>query len=113
MLATSMRDLRETFDDFITSDETYEGHVHNYEYRLGLAQEKTQRVNMAYRAAAGEYVGERQWTYDEDRIPLAEVAYRKARDLSAEWPWDALLDDELNTELAAYREVLKRWASRL
>jgi hypothetical protein len=106
-------DLRDIFLDFIPNEDAYKEYFHNYEYRLGLAQEKTQHVNGAYRAAAGEYVGERAWTYDDDRIPLVEVAFRKSRELSAEWPWDVLLDGEFDAE--CWRLIvrfLKRWASR-
>lgn len=92
-------DLREVLRTLIPDDGAYEEQVHNYEYRVGLAQEKTQHVNAAYRAAAGEYVGERRWTYDEDSVPLVEVAFRKSHDLSAEWPWDALLEGDFDAEL--------------
>ncbi|ORB84460.1 hypothetical protein B1987_12370 [Mycobacterium kansasii] len=105
-------DLRDAFRDYIPNDDAYKEHFHSYEYRVGLTQEKTQNVNGAYRAAPGEYVGERAWTYDDDRQPLVEIAFRKSRELAAEWPWESLFGGDPEAELLAYREVLKRYASR-
>lgn len=105
-------DTRRFFDDLILLDEDYATAFHGYEYRLGLIQEKHQD-GIGYRALSGEYVGERQWAWDDPDVPLAERAFREAAARSQEWPWAEYLGgDSLDQTLIEHREVLKHYRSR-
>lgn len=52
----------------------------------------------------GEFVLDDQWTGGfDDRRPLAEVAYLKARGRDAASVWDGLIDGDIEVTLAQYR----------
>lgn len=103
-------DLREVLREFWSSDTDYRIATDDFEYRTGLVQEKSQKSPDAYRAASGEFVGERQWTFEGE--PLAEQRFRRQADKAgADWPWWSLIGDaqSLDDELLAYRETLKQY----
>lgn len=105
-------DTRRFFDDLIPLDDDYAAAFHGYEYRLGLIQEK-HAGGMGYRALSGEYVGERQWSWDDHDVPIAELSFREAAVRSQEWPWAEYLGgNSLDRALIDHREVLKRYRDR-
>lgn len=105
-------DTRRFFDDLISLDDEYTAVFHGYEYRLGLIQEM-HAGRIGYRALSGEYVGERQWSWDDHDVPLAELSFREAAVRSQEWPWvEYLGGDGLDRVLIEHREVLKHYRSR-
>lgn len=103
-------DTRRFFDDLVPLDDDYAVAFHGFEYRLGLIQEK-RVVGTGYRALSGEYVGERQWSWNGE--PLIESSFREAAARSEDWPWtDYLGGDSLDQALIEHREVLKHYRSR-
>lgn len=64
-------DLRGVLRELIPNESEYEATFHNHEYRIGLVQHQDRDEPDAYRAASGEFVGERQWT--RNGVPLAEI----------------------------------------
>lgn len=59
----------------------------------------------------GEHVGERAWSRDDRNIPLAEIAFRDARQRASDWPWARLLggEDGYNQALIDHRGVLENF----
>lgn len=103
-------DVRSFFEDLIPIPADYNDTFHGYEYRLGLIQENEDQNGGGYRALSGEYVGERGWSWGEEEIPVAEVAFREISAHSRDWPWPNYLEDaDLDVSLIAHREILKRY----
>lgn len=101
-------DLRAYFADLIPVDADFEQAYHDFEYRLGLIQER----NPGYRAIDGEYVGEWAW---EDDVPKTEITLRRELARGGADVWSDYYGglDELNEALIAHRDVLRhyrRWA---
>jgi hypothetical protein len=99
-------DLREFFAALIPLQTDYERVFHGYEYRLGLLQEA---IPGGYRAASGEYVGERGWSWSEGGVPIAEEQFRDDGSRSRDWPWAEFLGRDIDGALVEHREVLKRY----
>ncbi|MBO1740738.1 SIR2 family protein [Leifsonia sp. TF02-11] len=97
-------DLRVYFADFIPVDEDFVQAYRDFEYRLGLIQERTR----GYHAIDGEYVGE--WAWDGD-VPRTENALRRELARSGSDVWSDYYGgtDELEEALIAHREVLVRY----
>lgn len=103
--------LRETLAGFVAADE-YEFAHDRLEYRLGLAQFRTQELPNAYRSMPGEYIGRQKWTPDAG--PQAEVEFRaRASQADDKWPWWPVVggQDQLDATLLALREDLSQMGS--
>lgn len=107
-------DLRDVFTDLISNDSDYVECFHGMEYRTGLVQQATQNVLGAYKAAPGEFIGERAWSWDDRQVPLAEAAFRSAATTSRRWPWDDFFGgpDKLEQAVASYQELLHYYRQR-
>lgn len=106
-------DVRAIFEDLIPETQDYEDTFHGYEYRMSLLHESTNAAySGAYRAMPGEYVGERAWSWDDRKVPLAEIAFRDAGQRASKWPWVRLLGDEedgYDQALINHRGVLENF----
>ncbi|WP_426736978.1 SIR2 family protein [Plantibacter sp. 2H11-2] len=104
-------DLRVFFDEFIRLDADFVIAFHGSEYRLGLIQAKEQADGQGYQPEDGEYVGERGWSWEGERLPFAEIAFR--RDATRRnWPWVPFFGgtDEYEAALQTHRELLRNYA---
>jgi hypothetical protein len=104
-------DVRALIEDLIPGDD-YEDVFHGYEYRMSLLHEITNATHQGtYPAGPGEYVGERNWSWDNRDMPLAEIAFREAGQHALDWPWFALLGGEATYDqtLISHRAVLERF----
>lgn len=92
-------DLRTLFQGLL-DDEEFADAFHGVEYRLSLLQ--------GLDALAGEYVGERGWTWQSPSIPLAEADFRAAERRAGTWPWTERLGGEARYDdtLVTHRDVL-------
>ena len=104
-------DLRRFFDQFIPSNADYVDAAHGFEFRLGFIQEQQQDVAGANHAMPGEFVGERQWSFEQPPVLRSESAFRRAGEQRSDWPWVAYLggQDEYEQALKSYRPVLERY----
>lgn len=96
-------DIRGYFVDLITVDDEFKLAYQNFEYRLGLIQQKIPGI----RAIAGEYVDELTW---EGEIPMTEIELRRQveRGRAAAWAKFFGSAEELERALVDQREILKR-----
>jgi hypothetical protein len=102
-------DLREVLRPMISDDEDYKRANDRYEYRVALLQHHLQDIPGAYRSAPGEFLGDSQWTHDDQ--PLVETDFRAtAQQADDQWPWWQVIGgtgiDCLNTALGSFREYL-------
>ena len=106
------QDTRDVLRDLIPDDEQYAETFHGYEYRMSLVHAVTaEGSEYLYGPMQGEYVGETGWSWERPQVPLAEVAFREAGDLSIDWPWIDFLggEDEQDERLVAHREKLAQF----
>ncbi len=97
-----LTDTRRFFDDLIPDANEFQTAFYDYEYRLGLIQERI-RGDTAFRAHAGQYVGEWQWD-QRARVPFAETRMLREADPT---PWLKFLDtDSLPRQLEQHRSHL-------
>ncbi len=88
--------------DLIPNDTDYADAFHNFEYRVGLVQHK-----MGTPPDRGEFILDDQWTGGfDDRKPLAEVVFLKARGRDRGWPWDDFIGGDLEAIVTQYRQCL-------
>lgn len=102
-------DVRRFFKDLIPNEATYTQAFHGYEYRIGLIQGHLEHPDgYALPAQSGEFVGERGWS--RDGVPHAEIEFLKSIERDPTW-WDYLVEqpEDLDSHLAAHREVLARY----
>lgn len=97
-------DIRRYFKVSLPVDDEFELAYQNFEYRLGLIQEKTP----GKRAISGEYVGE--WAWDGE-IPKAENVLRRQIERGQASAWNEYFggNEELEEALVAQRDTLKRY----
>ncbi len=77
--------LRPVVAAVIPDEDDYRWACDRYEYRVALFQLRYVGLPGAYRSAAGEFIGERQWGLD--RKPLAEADFAQAAANAADdWP---------------------------
>lgn len=103
------QDTRDVFRDLIPDDEQYAETFHGYEYRMSLIYAVTaEGSDHLYGPMQGEYVGETAWSWQQQDVPLAEIAFREAGELATEWPWIDFLggESEQDQRLVAHREKL-------
>lgn len=101
-------ELREPLQQVIPDDDEYALVNDHYEYRVALAQHTTDTPG-AYRAGAGEFIGERKWDWDSDQ-PTEETEFRVvAEQADDQWPWWLVVGGraELDGVLTSLREDLK------
>ena len=104
-------DIKPFFEELIPLEADYVQAFHGFEYRFGLVQENINDDTKGLRALSGEYVGERAWSWGDEEVPLAEVAFRKAVERNASRPWNSFLGGTENVDgaLLVHREVLKNY----
>lgn len=104
-------DIKSFFEDLIPLEADYIQTFHGFEYRFGLIQENLDDGTKWLRALSGEYVGDQGWTWGDEEVPLAEVAFRRAIERSTSQPWNRFLGgaEKVNEVLLAHREILKHY----
>lgn len=102
-------DLEPLFRDYLNGHDRYRELSDDAEYLTGLVQE-LRHGSGTLRANSGEFVGERQWTYDEPSVPQSELRLR-AR-IASRGAWPGLVPDGGEWDdafLDTYRETLRRY----
>lgn len=106
-------DLREVLRPWLPHDDDYRQAFNAYEYRTGLVVHTTQDVPGAYKAAPGEYIGERAW--NPDGRPYSEIEFvASLQQADDQWPWWDVVGgrDGWSDTLGSLRDVLvkqQRW----
>jgi hypothetical protein len=100
-------DLRPLMHDLIPLETRYTEAFNGYEYRLSLIHDNLPDSWGPFR---GEYVLRNAWSWNgDDRIPLAELAFRDAAERSRDWPWRDFLEvEDLGVHLYKHRDALER-----
>jgi hypothetical protein len=101
-------DLREVLRPWLPDDDENRRAFDAYEYRAGLVVHTSQGVPGAFKAAPGEYIGDRSWTGSQPTAELDFVAALQQAD--DDWPWWNIVGGRTGWEstLESLREVLAR-----
>lgn len=103
-------ELREPLREVIPDDDEYVLANDHYEYRVALTQHTTSDAPGAYRAAAGEFIGEWKWDWERD-VPTSETDFCVAAEQADDqWPWWSVVGgrDGLDGVLTSLRQDFKK-----
>lgn len=103
-------DLQSLIGPLLGDNENYLATFHHAEYRMALAQTFLDGGRQRQRLPLGQYCGETQFSWDEERTLLSETDFRERGNRSA-WGWLEVEEgetDEFEVKLTQIRQQLAR-----